>query len=99
MYVSIPRSGFWVFKLCLPVLSSADHPRFNPSVGILGVQARDLETANKALAHVSIPRSGFWVFKPRPCRPPPPHLRSFNPSVGILGVQASVLLSLIKSYP
>ena len=37
--VSIPRSGFWVFKrLYVPAVDVGD-PRFNPSVGILGVQA------------------------------------------------------------
>ena len=37
--VSIPRSGFWVFKRQSAALSSRPLTRFNPSVGILGVQA------------------------------------------------------------
>ena len=37
--VSIPRSGFWVFKRWRPRSSRRFLPRFNPSVGILGVQA------------------------------------------------------------
>ena len=38
-YVSIPRSGFWVFKLSAPPGACASNTSFNPSVGILGVQA------------------------------------------------------------
>ena len=37
--VSIPRSGFWVFKHHRPPPSATHWPCFNPSVGILGVQA------------------------------------------------------------
>ena len=37
--VSIPRSGFWVFKLCDLCLAVICYSSFNPSVGILGVQA------------------------------------------------------------
>ena len=38
-YVSIPRSGFWVFKLLQQLRHDDDVVGFNPSVGILGVQA------------------------------------------------------------
>ena len=62
--------------------------RFNPSVGILGVQAHRQTTAAVFTEHVSIPRSGFWVFKHRPDRRPSDRQHRFNPSVGILGVQA-----------
>ena len=37
--VSIPRSGFWVFKRPLSRLRRRPGRSFNPSVGILGVQA------------------------------------------------------------
>ena len=40
MNVSIPRSGFWVFKPPVLLRKTAISNRFNPSVGILGVQAR-----------------------------------------------------------
>ena len=63
---------------------------FNPSVGILGVQAPVKITSRMATVFVSIPQSGFWVFKRRM----PLGLRRsrirFNPSVGILGVQAEL---------
>ena len=36
---------------------------FNPSVGILGVQATWLYQAQPGECLVSIPQSGFWVFK------------------------------------
>ena len=39
-FVSIPRSGFWVFKLSHPLAFLGVSVSFNPSVGILGVQAR-----------------------------------------------------------
>ena len=37
--VSIPRSGFWVFKPEGQDAARTHRPSFNPSVGILGVQA------------------------------------------------------------
>ena len=37
--VSIPRSGFWVFKHPNPSQTGVQLRSFNPSVGILGVQA------------------------------------------------------------
>ena len=40
--VSIPRSGFWVFKLVDETGRILAGNRFNPSVGILGVQAERL---------------------------------------------------------
>ena len=40
LHVSIPRSGFWVFKRPVRLLRAHGRRRFNPSVGILGVQAR-----------------------------------------------------------
>ena len=39
-HVSIPQSGFWVFKHAAGVGPVSDPLGFNPSVGILGVQAR-----------------------------------------------------------
>ena len=38
--VSIPRSGFWVFKQRRRMIQDEQKARFNPSVGILGVQAK-----------------------------------------------------------
>ena len=65
-------------------------PSFNPSVGILGVQAACSECGLPFYSLVSIPRSGFWVFK-RPARPAATAATPrFNPSVGILGVQAAL---------
>ena len=87
--VSIPRSGFWVFKQP-PASAEEKRPtRFNPSVGILGVQAvtrmREEVAPSKfqSLGRDSgcssrmLQRVRWWSW------------RSFNPSVGILGVQAS----------
>ena len=86
--VSIPRSGFWVFKLKTKGKCNATTKSFNPSVGILGVQARGVGHPSFPMTLVSIPRSGFWVFK-LPWAPPPILTAiCFNPSVGILGVQA-----------
>ena len=86
--VSIPRSGFWVFKLMSPPWRCQPPSRFNPSVGILGVQAGRRWKRDNLRPPVSIPRSGFWVFKhfyrPAGIDTYP----GFNPSVGILGVQA-----------
>ena len=52
-----------MFKPPAPAPATATGPRFNPSVGILGVQANMLLAEIEAEAEVSIPRSGFWVFK------------------------------------
>ena len=97
--VSIPRSGFWVFKRPSAQCSAWPACSFNPSVGILGVQARLSRWAIGYLLAVSIPRSGFWVFKL--CMH---HLWSdpnerFNPSVGILGVQAQPMPQNAHSLP
>ena len=51
--VSIPRSGFWVFKPAAAAPTSACGCRFNPSVGILGVQATTGRPAARAA------RTGF----------------------------------------
>ena len=40
VHVSIPRSGFWVFKPTSTYRTTGPTSCFNPSVGILGVQAR-----------------------------------------------------------
>ena len=61
--VSIPRSGFWVFKQIRPSRSMRQTMCFNPSVGILGVQASINWWTTSGTRSVSIPRSGFWVFK------------------------------------
>ena len=88
LVVSIPRSGFWVFKRSGCSLVHSPVRSFNPSVGILGVQAAGAE-ARRGHAHaVSIPRSGFWVFKRKGSAMAGWSIAGFNPSVGILGVQA-----------
>ena len=89
--VSIPQSGFWVFKRVTRVYLRAAAGGFNPSVGILGVQALGTKGDSQVLSRVSIPQSGFWVFKHILSRVVSLELPSFNPSVGILGVQAKVL--------
>ena len=61
--VSIPRSGFWVFKHGFPAQGGRRVCCFNPSVGILGVQAAVARILREIKRRVSIPRSGFWVFK------------------------------------
>ena len=61
--VSIPRSGFWVFKPQPQLVRSMEICCFNPSVGILGVQAGPQPRHHLRQQKVSIPRSGFWVFK------------------------------------
>ena len=87
--VSIPRSGFWVFKLRSCASDAKGQYGFNPSVGILGVQAQTYRSMSIRFSTVSIPRSGFWVFKRRICRIDRFSFSCFNPSVGILGVQAA----------
>ena len=86
--VSIPRSGFWVFKhvkkhsVLLSVLS------FNPSVGILGVQASPPPPVSSPMPCFN-PSVG--ILGVQACRSPVRRLclACFNPSVGILGVQAT----------
>ena len=62
--VSIPRSGFWVFKLTYgefkPWLNSVSIPRS----GFWVFKLNKLKLLTVAIL-VSIPRSGFWVFKLR----------------------------------
>ena len=43
--------------------TETSYHRFNPSVGILGVQAPQRYQFPRLHIQVSIPRSGFWVFK------------------------------------
>ena len=61
---------------------------FNPSVGILFIQARVAIRWRGGQYAVSIPRSGFCSFKRDSYRWYPYGLSSFNPSVGILFIQA-----------
>ena len=48
--VSIPRSGFWVFKLLHRFLPRDIIPSFNPSVGILGVQASQFSFPDRSFS-------------------------------------------------
>ena len=66
--VSIPRSGFCVFRRSAPIAGCAVLSGFNPSVGILCVQTGHTYSAPTTSGAVSIPRSGFCVFRP----PAPP---------------------------
>ena len=77
-----------MFKLAPLRLRVSALTSFNPSVGILGVQAGRAPRPRRSEGTVSIPRSGFWVFKPRNTPANVLLYGSFNPSVGILGVQA-----------
>ena len=83
----------------IPLLSS-----FNPSVGILGVQADGaIDDLVTLVEFQSLGRdSGCSSFAP--VRPAPAQVDCFNPSVGILGVQAcsrneSFLVISIVSIP
>ena len=67
--VSIPRSGFCSFKLISPTLPAQENTSFNPSVGILFIQAL-FNAITSIDCAVSIPRSGFCSFKPGTPRSP-----------------------------
>ena len=60
--VSIPRSGFCSFKRFSWIAASGSEISFNPSVGILFIQAR-VSYPFRWDRSVSIPRSGFCSFK------------------------------------
>ena len=62
---------------------------FNPSVGILFIQAAYYVLLSVLPDCVSIPRSGFCSFKPIDLMAKQYHCHCFNPSVGILFIQAS----------
>ena len=86
--VSIPRSGFWVFKHGQDSHGPQGRAGFQSLGRDSGCSSLHRRDGLAAAADVSIPRSGFWVFKrDPPATRPTPGLR-FNPSVGILGVQA-----------
>ena len=88
-FVSIPRSGFWVFKplsytpVCLLVCC------FNPSVGILGVQARRSEGLGRQRPEFQSLGRDSGCSSSRTATRGRGKEKGFNPSVGILGVQAS----------
>ncbi len=62
---------------------------FNPSVGILFVQAGENDSPLRVGCCVSIPRSGFCLFKQNGHKLGRQVTPGFNPSVGILFVQAT----------
>ena len=66
-----------MFKQDTTWLVLASLTSFNPSVGILGVQAGAVEAVVGGGAAVSIPRSGFWVFK-QPAGPLHPDRRAVS---------------------
>jgi len=61
--VSIPRSGFCSFKRQRVAVVASRKIGFNPSVGILFIQAFTPLGGLPCVSHVSIPRSGFCSFK------------------------------------
>ena len=63
MLVSIPRSGFCSFKPHQCHRHEYRYCSFNPSVGILFIQASRSPPAGADRTGVSIPRSGFCSFK------------------------------------
>ena len=89
--VSIPRSGFWVFK---PATIAGSWPvsGFQSLGRDSGCSSRNNVTAAYSGQIVSIPRSGFWVFKPIGLSSGGAFVCCFNPSVGILGVQAPLVV-------
>jgi len=64
---------------------------FNPSVGILFIQAAFEEWEGSLRTEVSIPRSGFCSFKRAQRGQSGGRMGRFNPSVGILFIQAGAL--------
>ena len=87
-HVSIPRSGFCSFKLMKALSKGQYKGGFNPSVGILFIQALRPFPRRTRAQPVSIPRSGFCSFKPQSISLATPRMWCFNPSVGILFIQA-----------
>ena len=85
--VSIPRSGFCSFKPGCGCSDDIGCPGFNPSVGILFIQAGTGDRPMIIIV-VSIPRSGFCSFKPIGGLVDLATGKRFNPSVGILFIQA-----------
>ena len=87
-FVSIPRSGFWVFKPAGTPAKPAGCSWFQSLGRDSGCSSFRVRRMSGSVVCVSIPRSGFWVFKPLSCALSSNSTTSFNPSVGILGVQA-----------
>ena len=88
-HVSIPRSGFWVFKRSCTNGARPGTSRFNPSVGILGVQASPSSRAQAQPASFN-PSVGILGVQAWAWQAWRTFNSGFNPSVGILGVQASL---------
>ena len=72
--------------------------RFNPSVGILFIQAHLSVSDGCSGWFVSIPRSGFCSFKPNYANPIIVAIKGFNPSVGILFIQAGGCASHCRAF-
>ena len=96
--VSIPRSGFCSFKRADDASRLFLAFGFNPSVGILFIQALSLHCQANGQANVSIPRSGFCSFKPRRESTGGRRMLRFNPSVGILFIQAVMFNEMKRGY-
>ena len=90
--VSIPRSGFWVFKQTAGASTPTASSRFNPSVGILGVQASQTGVHPPLRIRFN-PSVGILGVQASRKPPSATERAGFNPSVGILGVQAAVMMS------
>ena len=78
-----------MFKRRRDRLRPPGHRRFNPSVGILGVQAPVYETLAVRWWEGFNPSVGILGVQARLGDDREQRTSSFNPSVGILGVQAS----------
>ena len=90
--VSIPRSGFCSFKPLNPATVLAAMKGFNPSVGILFIQAATRKGRKYAYEMFqSLGRDSVHSSKSH-CYPLARSSPSFNPSVGILFIQADVAL-------
>ena len=61
--VSIPRSGFWVFKRLQSSEVSSAHSTFQSLGRDSGCSSYAFCADLDGAIDVSIPRSGFWVFK------------------------------------
>ena len=70
--VSIPRSGFWVFKLEKPLPGTVQRHRFQSLGRDSGCSSGNEPREERQGQDVSIPRSGFWVFKPASTSTPAP---------------------------
>ena len=88
MTVSIPRSGFCSFKPCHSSVPCHRHASFNPSVGILFIQADRVGSGRRRVDSFN-PSVGILFIQAQGTVAALSDLAGgFNPSVGILFIQA-----------